>query len=181
MGRRAGWRAELADRVRVHVGPKKGVSNAFLRRMAALARTRHFAGVFAADCIPPRLAGRPRFTFIVNLGRKRLPDRNRPLPVGHFVVVAGYPGRVLYVDSYGLPCAQPDVLAFVNSCRRPVGFNLRQVQDFGSVHCGYYALLYALYLDGDYKFPLRFNRKQLRANDSRCVNHLRKIYSGLAF
>lgn len=87
------------------------------------------------------------------------------------------PAGVTYVDSYGLPCFQPDVLAFLAACRRPVRFNLRQIQAAESKACGFFALLYILYIGQRLNFKIRFARSssRLASNDGKCFGYLRKI------
>ena len=165
---------KIRDDARRHVSRKRGVSNTFLNRLCRLAATGpSFYGVHSADYIPPRLGARARFIFIVNLGTRR-GVRGR-LPVGHFVAVVGFSDSVLYLDSYGLPCVQRNVLEFLRTCRRPVYFNRLQIQSYDSAHCGFYAALFALYFDGEYKFRMRFDKKRLFDNDKKCFAYLYRI------
>lgn len=165
----------VAKRVREHAVPRLGVTNRVLRNFCTRLCSDLFKGVFSADCIPPSLAARAHFIIIVNLSQKRGPS------VGHFITIAASPSSVQYIDPYGLPCWQPDILSFLHSCKRKIRLNLRQVQSFKSSYCGLYALLFACYLDrkrwkGN-KFKLVFERKKLRENDKLCVAYLKKIVS----
>lgn len=171
---------EVIRRAKDHVSSDAGISNEALERLCVLSCGSDFKGVFAADCIPSRLAARPRFVIVVNLGTRK--DVSGPLPLGHFVTLAGVGDAVRYVDPYGFPCHQPNVLAFLKLCRRQTRYSLRQVQDFGSLYCGMYALLFATYFDrgggggrGEAK-KLRFFRrgKDLRKNDRLCMKYLRE-------
>lgn len=85
--------AELRAGVSRHSGPRRGVSNQALARLARLMGAGDdFRGVYPADCIPvATLVGQGRFSLIVNLGRWKNPEE-RGL-VGHFVAICATPGR----------------------------------------------------------------------------------------
>ena len=179
-----------------HLSKGSGMTNDLLERMAYAilgeggGGSCHFAGVFAADRLPPDLVSRPRFSFIVNLdpwfdgeeeGETAAAadddDEGANNNKGHFVTVMGYPDCVMFLDSYGMPCKQKHVLAFFRECGRPVECANVQVQDFGSVFCGLYALLFLSYIDVAPDFDLEFYRGKthLHRNDARCVHYLRKV------
>ncbi len=161
----------LLDNIRLHAAEGKGVSNILLNRIARLVCTNDFKGVFAANKIPRVLAGRPRFIIIVNLG-VRLPGRAK-LPVGHFVCISARPNEIDYVDPYGLPCLQQNVLSFLSDCARQVRENKRQIQDFESPYCSLFSLLYAIYFDkANFNIKIKFNKTKLKANDQKCMQYL---------
>ena len=121
------------------------MSNSIVARLARLLGAgESFIGVYPADCIPRKLCARGRFSIIVNLGRwKKESERGK---VGHFVAICVNGDGITYVDSYGDECTQPDVVSFLQSCKRPVRFNTKQIQSYFSKACGMYALLYILYI-----------------------------------
>lgn len=169
---------KVSDYFNEHVNSSVGISNQLLNRLALGMCSRDYLGVFAADCIPPFLAGRPRFIVILNLARKKSGHQS----VGHFVTVLANPNSVYYVDPYGMKCVQPDVERFLRECGRTVRQNKRQYQDMKSVYCGMYCLLFAAYADrrnsaNPPKFKLRFFRqkKKLLANDTKCVQYVRRL------
>lgn len=174
-----GWRRLLRAGLERHTDPRRGLSNQAVARMARALGIgeRSFVGVYPADCIPRSLYARPHFTVIVNLGRWKRPEERGA--AGHFVAVHGRPSHVLYLDSYGRPCEQPDVLRFLAECRRPVLYNARRIQALDSKACGFYAMLYAVYYDRGYKFRLTFRsgggERALAGNDARCVRYLERI------
>jgi hypothetical protein len=169
---------DVSDYYKLHTDPESGISNILLNRLASLACGKeNFVGVFASDCIPPSLAGRPRFIIIVNLA-KRSTGFN-----GHFVTIIATPNCVQYIDPFGAKCVQPDVRTFLDNCGRVVRQNKRQYQDLNSVYCGFYCLLFALHADKKQagtlpsRFKLDFfrDKKKLRDNDAKCVRYLREI------
>lgn len=163
----------LTRRVKANVSKEGGISNETVARFCGSLCGKDFKGVFSADYIPRRLAARGRFIVVVNLGTRR--GVRGKLPMGHFITIAADPSKVLYVDPYGLPNVEPNVERFLRLCRRPVEFNLRQIQDTESVYCGLYAVLFSLYFDKKPDFKLRFRKRNLRKNDKLCVEYLRKM------
>ena len=171
---------KLLQGLNKHVDYEDGISNSLLKRLAFSSCSSYFAGVFSADCIPQHLSGKNNFIIIVNLGERK--GRTGALPVGHFVAIVATPSSVLYIDPYGLPCFQPKVAAFLRHCQRQVSENKRQIQHLNSVYCGFFCLLFAVYLDRSSglsppKFKLRFYRRanMLRKNDFKCVKYLKKL------
>jgi len=175
-----------------HVDQAAGLTNAFIdslcRELTPLlawgcrqSRACRFQGVFSADEIPSqkrcwRRRGETA-TCILNLATAR----QESSLMGHFVFVAIYPQRVLYVDPFGLPCLQADARRFLRSvCRArgdiPFHFNDRPIQSERSTACGLYAILMVLAVEAD-KSPLDFqwSTSRLMSNDRRCIRYLREM------
>ena len=167
----------LAKRVRENVSKNKGLTNTLIRNFCFKTCTEDFKGLFSADRIPKKLCVYPRFIIVVNLGKREERANVSDLPVGHFVTIVGTPHAVYYLDPYGLPCMQENVLHFLRECRREVLENSRQIQDYDSVYCGMYSILFAKYADRDWPFKLEFCHKHLRRNDQKCVMYLKKMFS----
>lgn len=171
--------AKVAAGVRDHVRSKLGVTNTLVNRFCRQICSDDFKGVFSADCIPLQLAARPRFIIVVNLGKRK--GVRGALPVGHFVTIAVSRSALLYIDPFGLPCVQPDISAFLRLCGRKTYINLRQIQHFNSAYCGFYAILFAAYLDrehrgGKKKMPkLCFKKNNLYQNDKLCMKYLTRL------
>ena len=158
------------------------MSNETLERFCFRVCGNDFKGVFSADYIPLFLAAKSRFVIIANLGARR--GVRTELPVGHFVTIAALPDVILYIDSYGLPSVEPNINKFLKICRRPVQFNLRQIQTYDSVYCSFYAMMFTCFVD---KFvfrdsmpairvpKLRFEKRNLKKNDELCVKYLKRI------
>ena len=165
--------AKLAARLRLHVDPSIGLSNKVVERYTFLICGDKFKGVYSADRIPLRLAARPSFTIIVNL--ELMEERGRESG-GHFVTVVGGEEEIYYIDPYGLPSAVPQVNRFLELCRRPIYQNFRQIQDLDSIYCGMYAILFARFFDREKSpFKMSFLRSNLKRNDRRCVEYLRRM------
>lgn len=169
----------LEHRISQHVKPGQGISNQLVERLCRRLCGKDFSGVFSADYLPLHLAARPKFMLVVNLGKRRGIRPPQKLPPGHFVTVVGEPGKVYYLDPYGLPCDQKDVAKFLRHCRRPVAWNRRQIQAYNSNYCGLYAILFCVYLDSSSQYsarlpPLSFTREKnkLRSNDRECFDAL---------
>ena len=171
--------SQLKADVQSHVDKDAGISNTLLERFGRNLCSEDFLGVFSADTIPQRqLIKRGRFIVIINLGEKKGKGDN--IPVGHFVTVCADPSRLQYLDPYGLPCLQPRVRSFVSQCNRPVYENLQQLQTLKSNYCGFYCLLFALYLDrvrnrSTPRFALKFDKHDLKKNDSLCMKYLKRL------
>ena len=170
--------AAVVAGVREHVRSGSGVTNTLVNRFCREICSSDFQGVFSADCIPLRLAARPRFIIVVNLGKRKGVEGE--LPVGHFVTIAASPSTVTYIDPFGFPCVQRDINTFLHLCGRRVYTNLRQIQHFNSVYCGFFAILFASYLDRRHHakkkiFQLRFKDTNLYQNDKLCMKYLQRI------
>lgn len=169
-------------RVRANVRVGVGMSNDAVEQLCRQICSSRFQGVFSADKIPvARLARMGDFVIVVNLGRS-------DMPVGHFVTLSkrerdSYVG---YMDSFALPCFQPDVKKFVKICAGSgsalmsdaIRYGVRRrVQSPKSAHCGLYATLFAAYVDREPEFEMAFKLRNLAGNDERCVRYLRRIIS----
>lgn len=168
--RRRTVRERLRSGLASHVKKGVGMSNTLLARFCTMTCGDDFSGVFSADRIPPRLAARNNFLVVVNLARSGEVE-------GHFVTVAANQSEVLYLDPYAMPCYVGEVVEFLARCGRPVRALPHQIQDFNSVRCAMYALLFCLYLHLDRPFKLRFNTVRLVENDKKCKDYLRRLFS----
>lgn len=166
--------ATIAQTINTHAGKKKGMTNDVIEMLCKNAGGSHFGGVFTADSLPFHLASQPRFIIVVNLGRRR-----GAFAVGHFVTIAAVePNKIYYLDSFGLPCWQPNVTRFLKACGRKIVWNMRQIQSFESKFCGMYASLFASCLDGSPpSFEMKFFRKKsmLMKNDALCSRYFLRI------
>lgn len=169
----------IAKLINDNIGRKKGMTNDIVYNLCKAIASSSFKGVFSADGIPSTLTSQPRFVIIVNLGRRFASRQGPAIPLGHFVTIAAVePGKIFYLDSFGLPCWQPDVTRFLKATGRRVVWTMRQMQDFGSKFCGVYAMLFALSFDGrPPTFKMTFHRKEalLRKNDKLCSQYLLQL------
>lgn len=164
---------QIVSAVKQHVIPKLGITNEVLYNLSRRLCSKDFYGVFSADKIPQTLAGYTSFIIIVNLATEN------GLEVGHFVTIVGESATINYIDSYGLPCIQQNVIAFLELCKRTIRFNIRQIQSFSSRYCGLYSLLFACYFDKENNkgndFKLMFYNDRLKRNDKLCSLYLKQM------
>ena len=166
---------KLDRRVSANARKGKGLTNIVVDKFCRETCGKDYKGVYASDCLPIKLCGRHRFIIVVNLQPRREHLNNPTLLAGHFVTIYAAPDLIYYLDPYGLPSLEPRVNRFLHLCARPVQFNLRQIQDFNSVYCGLFAILFANYLDKRPNFRLKFNKRRLRANDKLCKDYIARI------
>jgi hypothetical protein len=156
---------------------EEGISNLYIDKVAArCCGRRHFQGVFSCDTIPAaRLRRKKRFSFVCNLSKVG--------EVGtHFITVVADAKSVIYIDSYGLPCFNEDIAAFLRGCGRTVWYNSTTIQHPTlSRHCGYYALLFVLFFAGNGSssskktLQLSFSDHDLLSNDAKCTRYLSQL------
>ena len=161
---------DLVRRVQRHVFPEEGITNELLHNLVKGFTSGDYKGLYSCDGIPSSIATQKRFVIIVNLASKR---SRKP---GHFVVIAGRPGKVLYFDSYGFPPLQEAVVRFLRDCLRPLQWCKYQIQPTNSALCPLYAMFMALYLDWrpwdkkTIQFEWMFRTDDLKHND-KVISH----------
>lgn len=144
----------------------EGISNHYIDSILRPTCT-GFHGVFSADTIPTNLLRYNQFSIVCNLSKAGEPG-------SHFISIIVFPNRVLYIDSFGLPCVVQDIINFIRQLKRPIFYNYQQVQDVSSPFCGFYCILFVLYFTY-VSTTLQFERKHLLQNDTICVNKIREI------
>ena len=171
----------LIQGVLLHVSDDGGISNNTVGKLCSQICSRRFQGVFSADKIPVRKLRRlGDFVVVVNLGRSTNVR-------GHFVTLSkrSKDDYIEYMDSFALPCFQPEVVSFVEACSGGDGkakcLITKRVQAVSSVACGLYATLFAAYKDREEEmdFDLRFSTTDLDRNDDRCLDYLRRIVNDM--
>lgn len=170
---------KISRLIRHHVNPKQGMSYEILNSICETFCTQLYKGLHHATTIPFEcLKHFAMFTIIVLL----------PGTVtGHFVTIHITPSTIFYIDPYGFPCFNSDVLRFISRLKthtkwkkRVLFTNVKQIQHEKSVYCGMYAVLYALYFDSvknQKKLKLCFPKRPSLTNDKRCKQYLNKIIS----
>lgn len=126
-----------------------------------------FLGVFSANTIPTALLQRDKFSIVCNLSGVEEPG-------SHFISIIASTDSVLYIDSLGLVSVVAEISNFLGKLKKPVYYNERQVQDVSSKYCGFYCILFILYVN----YPctsVSFYDKQLLRNDVVCVKKIREI------
>lgn len=154
---------------------KNGLSNILLEDLMKMAMNdvadSAYQGVYTHFNIPSSLKQLPNFSIIVNVG-------------AHFVAIYATPQYILYLDPFGTPIMQANIVHTLTSEEydRPIFTNCRQVQALDSTHCGLFSCLFVLHLETKrlqtpfYKdVQLKFVSKNLTKNDFLCIKYLKRI------
>ena len=150
-----------------NVSSSWGMTNRLVDQLARSLATRLYRGLFIPEKLTTarttQLLSKIPFTMIVNVG-------------GHFVALYCCKEYVLYFDPFGMPCLQPQVIAFLRGLKRSVFFSREKIQSVTSKHCGLYAVLFVLYHDKPRRrFKLKFGRRASKKNDKLCIQYLHKL------
>ena len=94
-------------------------------------------GCFAKDRIPHTAAGTTA-AYIVNMQSEEEGDKKGT----HWVALVQFPHWSFYFDSMGVDPPKQ----VIEKARKPMVFNLQQVQDINSCQCGYYCLYFLYHL-----------------------------------
>ena len=92
----------------------------------------------------------------------------------HFVSIIMQTDRVLYIDSFGVPCENEEIQSFLSAQTRPVFYNSTMIQDINSSFCGFFCILFCLYFDRKTPFRLLFYSKLIQ-NDLLCVQLINRL------
>ena len=123
-----------------------------------------FKGVYPFKNLPDSLKKESHFSIIVNIGH-------------HFVTLHVKPTYILYIDSFGQPISNREILDFLGKKLHhiPLYYNTRQIQSLYSSHCGIYAIFFILYHDKRINLPMKFSNQDLLQNDFLCIQHIKSI------
>lgn len=128
-----------------------------------------FLGVFSANTIPAALLQHSNFSIVCNLSGVEETG-------SHFISIINLDDCVLYLDSLGLACTVFEIGNFLRKLKKPVFYNSQQVQDVSSNFCGFYCMLFILYVNHPCT-PVSFydNQNKLLLNDVICVKKICEI------
>ena len=128
----------------------------------------NFIGVFSSDTLPTNLK-KEHFSLVCNLSKAEA--------IGsHFITIIGQSGKVLYLDSFGLPCIVKEIQRFLKMLNQPILQNAKQIQDIESKMCGFYCILFCMYYDKlKFNFQLAFDDSKLLINDKLCVKYIKQL------
>ena len=144
---------------------KKGISDEVIADFLQMCQvSKKFKGVYPFTNLPKSLKNESHFSIIVNIGH-------------HFVTLHVKPSYILYIDSFGQPISDSEILIFLGKklTRTPLYYNTRQIQSLYSSHCGIYAIFFILYHDKRIKSPMKFKNHDLLQNDDLCIHHIKSI------
>ena len=134
-------------------------------------KLKDFIGVFSANELD-FLIDKNNFSLIVNS------NENTDFSIGHFITIIVKKFEIIYIDSFGIKCANKKILQFMESLERPIRFNNQQIQHIFSNYCGLYAILFILYYDKKNirkKIKLYFVKRFLKKNDVKCLKFIKKL------
>lgn len=118
--------------------------------------TDYFTGI---NKLSPRLHNESRFSTVTNID-------------GHFITIIGFPEKILFIDSFGLPPQDERILNFLDSDERPCFINEITYQHPLSVFCGYFTMYFILYTERQHHNLRDFEPVRVELNDQICIDNL---------
>ena len=176
----------ICRKITPHIDPNLGISNEFIHELCVILCPNYFRGVFSSHAFKSSASqhteigsiGRSNFFSIVVNVSVRPPPAN-----GHFVLIHARPDRLIYLDPFGRPCSDDNLIPFIRNCRKTRSYheNLRVIQSPLSTFCGMYAVLFAMYYD--FPTPPFKNIKWIKSdnpfvllhNDKICIKYLNTL------
>lgn len=146
-----------------------GLTNIYINHILNRTCTK-FRGVFSCDNINESILNYSQSSFVCNLSAESSLG-------SHFVTIIVQKSRILYLDSLGMSCTNPDIINFIIRFEKPIFYNVTQIQSYSSIFCGFYSIYFCLHYDkynhDDYAFS-----NILHDNDDACIQLIkRKIQS----
>ena len=128
-----------------------------------------FYGVFSSNTIPMYLKKITKFVIVVNLAKAEHEGT-------HFITIVRISQKVLFIDSFGLPCREENISKFLKELEVPIYYNETQIQSFASNFCGFYAIFFCLKYSVEKKKSrnLTFS-ENLQDNDDKCVIYVLRM------
>ena len=127
-----------------------------------------FGGVFSCDNFDNSLKQSEQFSIICNLSKSNEAG-------SHFITVLKYEKTLLYIDSLGYPCRNPDILSFLNSQNCELIHSQSRLQDKESVLCGYFCMLFCIDFEKSYTHRKFHSEPHLMKNDNLVLKYLSSI------
>ena len=87
--------------------------------------------------------------------------------------------KIIYFDSFGLPCSNKDILSFISKVNSEYKYNTKQIQHFKSFHCGMYCLAFVMFNDNKtnlLNFLKMFKSVNLFQNNNIVINYISLKY-----
>ena len=149
-------------------------TNLFIDKILFASCKAFFKGTFSCDNIPiSSLANIKEYCIVCNFSRVGTKGT-------HFITIIKKEFAVHYVDSLGLPCIQPQLLAFLEQLKLPISCNRIQFQAADSMFCGFYAIFFCLFddrkLSQKEKNKFVFTSTDLVRNDKHVVKYICKLF-----
>ncbi len=157
----------IINHFKSNVSPEYGATNEIIHRFCERICCNYYEGMFTAINPPfDYFAQQDKFTVIVNIG-------------SHFITIYADKNFILYIDPLGISVNTYDkrLIRFLKKCKRKIFYNTKKIQNFSSMFCGLYAILFCKFFDeersNDYK--LKFYPNGDIKNDKLCVEYLNKL------
>ena len=118
-----------------------------------------FRGTFSANNIPKFKDN--FFSLIVNLS-------NEGETGTHFIAIFITENKILYFDSLGSFQINPNIKHYLETYKKPISYDQKQIQHLFSSHCGFFCISCILCLENNipfHKFLKIFHKKDLYLND----------------
>lgn len=144
------------------------VSNIYLNNVCKYLK--NYQGTFSCDAIKKPNLNINISTYIFNLSK--LNEKGSHLVA---IQINSKDKKVIYFDSFGLPCSNKDILSFIFSVNNKYEYNSKQIQHFDSNYCGMFCLAFVMFHDTNKKFInfLRmFNSDKIIKNDNIVVDYI---------
>ena len=114
------------------------VSNIYLNNICKYLK--NYEGTFSCNAIKKHKKNKPISTYIFNLSK--INEKGT-----HLVAISLKNKKVIYFDSFGLPCTNKDILTFIYSINKKYKYNTMQIQHLKSNYCGIYCLAFVMHQD----------------------------------
>ena len=142
-----------------------GLRNDYLNQIL-FSTSRYFCGV---NNLPKTLHTHPIFSTVINVD-------------GHFVTLIGRPDKLMYVDSFGLPPSDREIVEFITEDVRPCLINSTTYQHPLSIYCGFFSIFFVLFSEIGRTITLqRFDLHNLEQNDEICITNLELLLEAAPF
>ena len=118
-----------------------------------------FRGTFSANNIPKFKD--KFFSLIVNLS-------NEGETGTHFIAIFITENKILYFNSLGSFQINPNIKHYLETYKKPISYDQKQIQHLLSSHCGFFCISCILCLENNipfHKFLKIFHKKDLYLND----------------
>ena len=86
----------------------------------------------------------------------------------HFIAIFITENKILYFDSLGSFQINPNIKHYLETYKKPISYDQKQIQHLLSSHCGFFCISCILCLENNipfHKFLKMFHKKDLYLND----------------
>ena len=122
-----------------------------------------FRGTFSANNIPKFKDN--FFSLIVNLS-------NEGETGTHFIAIFITENKILYFDSLGSLQINPNIKHYLETYKKPISYDQKQIQHLLSSHCGFFCIAFIICVENMIQtknFLKIFHKRKLYLNDFICV------------